>query len=56
MFKSASFFRIADDFVVPPLEALEEALQAARFLPCAATQAESSGWVAPRGNKSTALV
>ena len=56
MFKSASFFRIADDFVVPPTEALAEALQAARFLPCAATQAESSGWVAPRGNKSTALV
>jgi recombination associated protein RdgC len=56
MFKSASFFRIADDFVLPPLEALEEALQAARFVPCAATQAESSGWVAPRGNKSTALV
>lgn len=56
MFKSASFFRIADDFVVPSLEALEDALQAARFLPCGATQAESSGWVAPRGNKSTALV
>lgn len=56
MFKSASFFRIADDFVLPPLEALEEALQAARFLPCGATQPESSGWVAPRGNKSTALV
>jgi recombination associated protein RdgC len=56
MFKSASFFRIADDFVLPPLEALEQALEAARFLPCGATQAESSGWVAPRGNKSTALV
>ncbi len=56
MFKSASFFRIADDFVLPPLDALEDALQAARFLPCGATQAESSGWVAPRGNKSTALV
>ncbi|MES2686421.1 MAG: recombination-associated protein RdgC [Pseudomonadota bacterium] len=56
MFKSASFFRIADDFVLPPLEALEEALQATRFLPCGATQPESSGWVAPRGNKSTALV
>jgi recombination associated protein RdgC len=55
MFKSASFFRIADDFVLPPLEALEEALQAACFVPCGATQAESSGWVAPRGNKSTAL-
>ncbi|GAB3480254.1 recombination-associated protein RdgC [Polaromonas eurypsychrophila] len=56
MFKSASFFRIADDFVLPPLGALEEALQATRFLPCGATQPESSGWVAPRGNKSTALV
>jgi recombination associated protein RdgC len=56
MFKSASFFRIADDFVLPPLEALEQALQATRFLPCGATQPESSGWVAPRGNKSTALV
>jgi len=56
MFKSASFFRIASDFVMPPLEALEEALQASRFMPCGATQPESSGWVAPRGNKSSALV
>lgn len=56
MFKSASFFRIAPDFVLPPLEALEEALQSAQFMPCGATQAESSGWVAPRGNKSTVLV
>ena len=56
MFKSASFFRIADDFVLPPLDALEEALQAAQFMPCGATQPESVGWVAPRGNKSTILV
>ena len=56
MFKSASYFRIADDFILPPLEALEEALQATRFMPCGATQPESSGWVAPRGNKSIALV
>jgi recombination associated protein RdgC len=55
MFKSASFFRIASDFVLPPLEALKEALQASRFIPCGATQPESSGWVAPRGNKSIAL-
>ncbi|MDO9358718.1 MAG: recombination-associated protein RdgC [Polaromonas sp.] len=55
MFKAASFFRIADDFVLPPLEAIEEALQAAHFLPCGATQPESSGWVPPRGNKSTVL-
>ena len=56
MFKSASYFRIAEDFVMPPLDALEEALQATRFMPCGATQPESSGWVAPRGNKSIALV
>lgn len=55
MFKSASFFRIADDFVMPPLEALEEALRSARFIPCGATQAESVGWIAPRGNKSDVL-
>lgn len=55
MFKAASFFRIADDFALPPLDALEEALQTGRFLPCGATQAESSGWVPPRGNKSTVL-
>ncbi|MFC5523762.1 recombination-associated protein RdgC [Polaromonas jejuensis] len=55
MFKSATFFRIANDFVLPPLEALEEALQAAPFMPCGATQPESNGWVPPRGNKSTVL-
>ena len=55
MFKSASFFRIAADFIMPPLEALELALQAARFTPCGATQAESLGWIAPRGNKSDVL-
>ncbi|MEO7401826.1 MAG: recombination-associated protein RdgC [Polaromonas sp.] len=56
MFKSATFFRIATDFALPPLEALEEALQAAQFMPCGATQPESIGWVPPRGNKSTVLV
>jgi recombination associated protein RdgC len=56
MFKTASFFRIANDFVLPPLDALEEALQAARFVPCGPTQPDSHGWVAPRGNKSLALV
>lgn len=55
MFKSASFFRIASDFALPPLEALEEALQSAHFMPCGATQPESSGWIPPRGNKSTVL-
>lgn len=55
MFKSASYFRIDPDFVLPPLDVLEEGLQSARFLPCGATQSDSSGWVAPRGRKSVAL-
>ena len=55
MFKSASSYRIDPGFVLPPLEALEEALQSARFLPCGATQTDSSGWAPPRGQKSIAL-
>ncbi|SFB74697.1 C-5 cytosine-specific DNA methylase [Polaromonas sp. OV174] len=55
MFKNATFFRIAADFTLPPLEQLEAALQSAQFLHCGPTQQESSGWVAPRGNKSTIL-
>jgi recombination associated protein RdgC len=55
MFKSACFFRIADDFVLPELEALERVLQKARFVACGPTQPESSGWVPPRGNKSKVL-
>lgn len=56
MFKSASFFRISADFVMPPLDAFEEALQSTQFTPCGATQPESVGWVPPRGNKSTVLL
>lgn len=55
MFKSACFFRIADGFVLPELEALERVLQKTRFVPCGPTQPESTGWVAPRGNKSKVL-
>src|SRR3954464_1041565 len=55
MVKTASFFRFAPDFVLPTLDALEQALQAARFLPCGATQPDSHGWVPPRGKKSTLL-
>src|SRR5512133_2924496 len=54
MFKSASYFRIDSEFSLPSIDTLEEALQAARFLPCGATQPESSGWVPPR-KKSVAL-
>lgn len=55
MFKSACFFRIADGFTLPDLDALERVLQKGRFVPCGPTQAESTGWVAPRGNKSKVL-
>lgn len=55
MFKSACFFRIADDFAVPHLPALEKVLQKGRFVPCGPTQPESSGWVPPRGNKGKLL-
>ncbi len=55
MFKTASFFRIANEFVLPPLDAMEQALQASRFVPCGPTQPDSHGWVAPRGNKSVML-
>ncbi len=55
MFKSASYYRIDPGFVLPPLEALEEALQSARFVPCGATQTDSSGWMPPRGKKGTLL-
>lgn len=55
MFKNACYFRIADGFALPPLPALEKALQKTRFIPCGPTQAESSGWVAPRGGKHTQL-
>src|SRR5205085_3590468 len=55
MFKSACFFRVADDFQLPPLDAFERVLHKARFVPCGPTQPESTGWVAPRSNKSKVL-
>lgn len=55
MFSNACFFRIGAGFVLPPLDDLERALQKGRFIPCGPTQPESSGWIAPRGEKSTQL-
>jgi len=55
MFKSACFFRIADNFELPDPDALQRVLLKARFVPCGPTQAESTGWVPPRGNKSKSL-
>jgi len=56
MFKSASIFRIAANFTLPNLAAFEAAMQSGQFLPCGPTQAASTGWVPPRGNKSTVLL
>ncbi|GAB3649788.1 recombination-associated protein RdgC [Ramlibacter alkalitolerans] len=55
MFKNACFFRVAEDFVLPDLAALERVLQKSRFVPCGPTQPESTGWVPPRGNKSKVM-
>lgn len=55
MFKSACFFRIADDFVLPDPDAFERVLHKSRFVPCGPTQPESSGWVPPRGGKGKVL-
>jgi recombination associated protein RdgC len=55
MFKSACFFRIAEDFVLPDRDAVERVLQKARFVPCGPTEPESTGWVPPRGGKSKVL-
>lgn len=55
MFKNACYFRISDGFELPPLPALEKALQKARFIPCGPTQPEASGWVPPRGARHTQL-
>jgi recombination associated protein RdgC len=55
MFKNSCYFRIADGFDLPALAVLEAALQKTRFVPCGPTQAESSGWVPPRGAKHAQL-
>jgi recombination associated protein RdgC len=55
MLTNACFFRIADGFVLPPLEALEPVFQKGRFVACGPTQPESAGWVAPRSDKSKQL-
>lgn len=53
--KNLILFAIGAD--VPPSAAeLAEAMAAATFAPCGATQRTSSGWVPPRGDKHGALV
>lgn len=54
MFKNASIYRVSN---LPPLVAIiEDALQAATFCACGATQEKSVGWVPPRGQDHGALL
>ena len=54
MFKNALVFHI-DHWEQPDLTQIEQKLDAARFAECGATQPESAGWVAPRGDKHAVL-
>lgn len=53
MFKALNIYRAAN---LPSIGDMEAALDAARFTPCSATQAESIGWVEPRGQAHGAMV
>ncbi len=55
MFKSAFIYRI-ESWEAPSLTQLDTRLTASRFVACGASQAESAGWVEPRGKKHAALV
>ena len=55
MFKNVTIYRIAPGWDVT-LEAMEAALDAARFMPCGASQDKSVGWVEPRGEPHGPLV
>ena len=54
MFKNALIYRI-DHWAPPTLTEMEDRLSGARFVACAASQPESAGWVAPRGDKHASL-
>ncbi|HEV7915247.1 MAG TPA: recombination-associated protein RdgC [Albitalea sp.] len=55
MFKNALVYRIGP-WDAPTLADIEQRLDAARFSECGATQIESAGWLAPRGDRHAALV
>lgn len=55
MFKNLVIYRIAPGWA-PTLEDMEAALDAARFVPCGATQDKAVGWVEPRGEAHGPLV
>lgn len=54
MIKNAFLYRLVSEF--PDFTATEEALHAAIFTPCGATQEKSTGWVPPRGHEHGALL
>ncbi len=55
MLKNALVYRL-DQWEQPPHQEIENKLGTARFVECGATQAESHGWVEPRGNGQGALM
>ncbi len=55
MFKNVTIYRITPGWDAT-LEDMEAALDAARFVPCGATQEQSVGWVEPRGEAHGALI
>ena len=50
MFKNVTIYRIAPGWDAT-LESMEAALDAARFVPCSASQDKSVGWAEPRGEE-----
>ena len=54
MFKNATVYKIKEDF--QPTTADEEDLQKNSFVPCLPSQAESIGWVPPRGEPNGPLI
>lgn len=54
MFKNALVYRI-EQWAPPALAEIEGRLQGVPFVECGASQPESAGWVAPRGEKHGAL-
>jgi recombination associated protein RdgC len=55
MFKNALVYRI-EAWDAPGLAEIDQRLQTARFVECGASQAESVGWVEPRGEARGAMV
>ena len=55
MFKNLTIYRLSSGWA-PSIEAMEAAMDAARFTPCGATQDKSVGWVEPRGEAHGPLV